>query len=58
VTGALRPVVPVELLGVSDTHGTPEDPDDDPDEEAGWPANSEEKSATPGAAAAGPFQYR
>jgi len=43
---------------VSETHGTPDVPLEDPVWETCWPANSEEKSATPGAAAAGPFQYR
>jgi hypothetical protein len=58
VTGALRLGVPVEFLGVSDTHGTSDDPDDDPVEETCWLWMSVEKSATPGAPAAGPFQYR
>jgi len=53
-TGTVRVGVPVELRGVSDTHGTP----DDPDEETCWPWISEVKSATPGAPAAGPVQYR
>jgi hypothetical protein len=47
-------VVPEDVRGVIDTHGAL----DGPDEEACWPAISEEKSATPGAPAAGPVQYR
>ena len=57
MTGAFRLGVPIELLGVSDTHGIPEDPLEDPDETF-WPWISEEKSATPGTPAAGPVQYR
>ena len=47
-------VVPEDVRGVIDTHGAL----DGPDEEACWPAISEEKSATPGTPAAGPVQYR
>ena len=60
--GTDRAGVPDELRGVSDTHGTPEDaledPPEDPEAETCWPWISEVKSATPGAPAAGPVQYR
>jgi hypothetical protein len=48
-------VVPEDVRGVIDTHGALDGPDE---EAACWPAISEEKSATPGAPAAGPVQYR
>ena len=59
--GTDRAGVPDELRGVRDTHGTPEDPLEDPLEdpdETCCPWISELKSATPGAPAAGPVQYR